>query len=149
MSFGEKVSVLGNNLHIYSCIYASLDWFRSYLSDRTQCARINEHNKVICAINDHNTKGGAAVSVGVPHEPVLGPMLFLIYIIDFEISVRTQNNFIVNYAVGTNTLITDAGCNKLKIRANAAVLKLVEWTNKKIWSLIWKKKTAEFYSLSV
>lgn len=46
-----------------------LDWFRNYLTDRTQCVHIDESLGFSLAIN-----------YGVPQVSVLGSILFLIYI---------------------------------------------------------------------
>ena len=45
-----------------------LQWFNSYLSDRTQFVNINEVNSTICDL-----------LVGVPQGSVLGPVLYLLY----------------------------------------------------------------------
>ncbi|XP_072018361.1 uncharacterized protein [Amphiura filiformis] len=54
----------------------SVDWFRSYLSERQQ---------IVC-VNKSNSKP-MAITCGVPQGSVLGPLLFLCYVNDMPISV--------------------------------------------------------------
>lgn len=57
----------------------SVGWFYSYLSGRSQIVKINEH----CS----ETRN---ISRGVPQRSILGPLLFLCYINDMNISVSCK-----------------------------------------------------------
>ena len=54
-----------------------IDWFRSYLSERTQ---------VTCVEN--STSSAKHITVGVPQGSVLGPLLFIIYINELSSGVN-------------------------------------------------------------
>ena len=56
----------------------SVDWFMSYLSNRSQVVHVN------------NTQSDPSpITCSVPQGSFLGPFLFLCYVNDMEISVRS------------------------------------------------------------
>ena len=69
--------VLVEKLRIYGLSNSSLEWFQSYMSDRTQCSQIN-------GVLSHPSK----VVCGVPQGSILGPLLFLVYINDMGLSLK-------------------------------------------------------------
>ena len=58
----------------------SVDWFRSYLSNR---------NQVVCVNNSQSDP--SLVTCGVPQGSILGPLHFLCYVNDMEINISSES----------------------------------------------------------
>ena len=78
--------ILVHRLHAdFGFTDAVLQWFSSYLNDRTHYVSISNH----CSAFAH-------VHSGVPHGPVLGPMLFTMYI--KPLSAKIDSHSIIHHS---------------------------------------------------
>ena len=80
------------------------NWFKSYLHNRQQC----------CSLNGKESKK-REVTCGIPQASCLGPLLFILYLNDFERCLKYSKANI--YADDTN--ITIASNNKENLVADA------------------------------
>ena len=85
--------ILLAKLSHYGICGVSNDWFKSYLSNRSQYVSINGHDS-----------GLAAINCGVPQGSVLGPLLFLLYINNLNQAIKFCKTH--HFADNTNLLFT-------------------------------------------
>ena len=99
--------------HIGVRVFA-LEWFLSYLTDKTQCVAIRDawsnFSKVTCV---------------VPQGSILGPLLFIIYINDI-VNVSNILEFVL-FAYDTNLLASHECLNKLIDNINQEIITVVNW----------------------
>lgn len=86
--------ILLQKLKSYGIKSTALKWLESYLSDRKQVVKINNH---------FSTK--RQINIGVPQGSVIGPLLFILYLNDINCSVNCE--FINLYA--DDTLLAVSG----------------------------------------
>ena len=94
----KKYGILGN----------SLSWFNSYLSNCVQYVQI-----------DNNVSYPRKVSIGVPQGTILGPVLFLIYIDDFN--NINPDNLLVKYADDSTIVCHSKDSNQLETNVQSAL----------------------------
>ena len=82
--------ILLRKLSHYGISHTELEFFRSYLCNRLQC----------CSVNGH-TSSFKAINCGVPQGPILGPLLFIIYVNDLPLCI--ENGHVTMYADDTSS----------------------------------------------
>jgi hypothetical protein len=92
---------------------SALNWFKSYLSERSQIVDINGHQS--------NSK---TIKISILQGSILGPILFLCYINDLY---RVTNLFTFMYADDTFTLDSGENLNELIARVNTEINKIAVW----------------------
>ena len=97
--------ILLSKLNHYGIRGVAFDWFKSYLSDRTQYATINNERSEI-----------QTIKYGVPQGSILGPLLFLIYINDLSRSIK--NSKIHHFADDTNLLYASSSLKDINKKIN-------------------------------
>ena len=108
-------SILLDKLHHYGMRGIVLEWFTSYLANRTQTTHID---------NDRISSKKYSVT-GVPRGSVLGPLLFLIYINDIY-QYSNKLGFYL-FADETNLLYADDDLKTLETVVNNELNKVYHW----------------------
>ena len=107
--------ILLKKLELYGIRGHSLQWFKSYLTDRKFRVRIGKK------FSDQQT-----VNIGIPQGSILGPILFIIYNNDLP---RISNRLMTTlFADDTNFSLTDNDYNGMVRTLNSELLKIQEWT---------------------
>ena len=107
--------ILLRKLSRYGIRGLALDWFGSYLSDRTQRVRVGD------AFSEFG-----AVRSGVPQGSILGPILFLLYINDLP-AICNNTKFTL-FADDATLMVTNHDYNAMVDEASYKLSMVREWT---------------------
>ena len=107
-------TILINKLNYYGIRGIGNNWFKSYLSNRTQYVSTQGFDSEIMEINH-----------GVPQGSILGPLLFLIYINDLHKAIRHSS--VYHFADDTNLLNINTSPKKMQKQINYDLKCLYKW----------------------
>ena len=111
--------ILLRKLHKYGIRGTALDWFKSYLSDRSMRVKIQSNNGKIEYSSYH------PLSYGTPQGSCLGPLLFLIFINDLHYSVSYGTSLL--FADDTTLLHSHKNLRYLKWTVETDLNSLMDW----------------------
>ena len=109
-------NILGKKLDHYGIRGNTLNWFSSYLSNRSQYVTINNTNSTC-----------KKIEIGVPQGSVLGPILFLLYINDIANFIKDNEIVIMLFADDTNIFIQGKNPIDLIRKAETLMKSLANW----------------------
>ena len=106
--------ILVAKLEHYGIRGSANQWFSSYLKNRTQYVSILGYDSSVKPINH-----------GVPQGSVLGPLLFLLYINDLHLAIKSSKVF--HFADDTNLLNINNSPKKIQKNVNEDLKILYKW----------------------
>ena len=115
-------NLLLDKLYAFGFNRSAVQWFKSYLSDRSQSVCINGIS------SDHEP-----VSFGVPQGSVLGPLLFIMYVNDLPRAVNNCN--IELYADDTLLYFASKSVSTIESNLNLDLLNVIHWLRANFLSL--------------
>ncbi len=107
-------TILMSKLHHYGIRGISLDWFQSYMTNRSQSVTYNGY-----------TSTTLPITCGVPQGSILGPLLFLLYIND--LCLASPRLFSIIFADDTNMFVSGKNPHQLATIMNSELEKVTTW----------------------
>ena len=141
-----NIEILLKKIQQYGIINNAHNMLKSYLSERTQCVKINDVRSTFLPMQ-----------MGVPQGSILGPLLFILYINDFP-QVCGQQITTFLYADDTSIFIEGKSEEELQTSLNVFMPKVAKWfttnqlslnTDKTFYQIYTSKKTAVEVSLQL
>lgn len=115
-------SILLCKLKHYGIRGVALNWFQSYLSSRFQFTSVRNSDSELKSITH-----------GVPQGSVLGPLLFLLYINDLHLAIKSCETF--HFADDTHLLHFNSSLKSLCNKVNCDLKHLQTWLNANLIAL--------------
>ena len=109
-----KHDILLSKMNLYRIRGIALDWFRSYLTNRTERCLVNGSLSRICSLK-----------CGVPKGTILGPLLFFIYINDLPNCLTSCQPRMC--ADDTHITCANVGVNSIQLNLNHDLGNLNKW----------------------
>ena len=107
-------SILLSKLEHYGIRHNALEWFRNYLTNRSQCVTVNGAKSSNLSIN-----------CGVPQGSILGPLLFIVYINDMHSALK--RSIVHHFADDTNLLFSHKDPKVIEKIMNNELKLLYDW----------------------
>ena len=119
LDLSKAFDLIDHNILLYKLPYfgirgVALDWFNSYLQNRSQYTRYNNFDSSL-----------SKVECGIPQGSMLGSLLFLLYIND--LCYVTSFFHFVLFADDTNIISSHKDFNTLLHKTNEELCKIVDW----------------------
>ena len=129
--------MLLRKLEHYGARGTPLEWFRSYLTGRKQSVKI-----------DGELSDPKLVTCGIPQGSVLGPLLFLVFINDIQLTFTSQSSRLLLFADDTSFLISDPNLDYLVDGVNSQLAYLSNWFSTNRLSVNCSKTNFMLFSLN-
>ena len=133
-----EYGTLFKKLDLYGIRGTALNWFKSYLTDRTMCTKCNINSKSILSENK-------LVTYGAPQGSCLGPLLFLIFCNDLHLNLEYTKCIL--FADDTTIFYSDKNVSLLIAAVEHDLMILNDWFKANKLTLNKKKSVCILFKL--